>query len=63
MIKTRDEILSHIRADKNLSATFNGWKEEHQNEFLDFCSGVKGVSSFMIRFLKKFSIPSMHLTV
>jgi hypothetical protein len=43
MIKTHDEILSYIRADKNLSATFNGWKEEHQNEFLDFCSGVKGV--------------------
>jgi hypothetical protein len=43
MIKTREEILSYIHADKNLSATFNGWKEEHQNEFLDFCSGVKGV--------------------
>jgi hypothetical protein len=53
MIKTRDEILSHIRADKNLSATFNGWKEEHQNEFLDFCSGVKGVKLLYDSFFKE----------
>jgi hypothetical protein len=53
MIKTRDEILSYIRADKNLSATFNGWKEEHQNEFLDFCSGVKGVKLLYDSFFKE----------
>jgi hypothetical protein len=53
MIKTRDEILSYIHADKNLFATFNGWKEEHQNEFLDFCSGVKGVKLLYDSFFKE----------
>jgi hypothetical protein len=42
-IRTKGEILQEIRQNKELNDLFDSWKEEHQREFLDFTSGMKGV--------------------
>lgn len=43
MIKTRKEVLTEINQRPELMALFQHWKEEHQQEFLDFCTGVRGI--------------------
>ena len=57
IIRTREEVLNLIGEKEKLTNLFESWSEEQQEEFLDFCTGVKGVkNSCMILFLKKFSI-------
>ena len=43
MIQDRNEILTTIFVQSNLSEIFNSWSTEQQNEFLDCCTGVKGI--------------------
>lgn len=43
MIRTRESIMEQIEADRHLKSMFEQWGEEHQQEFLDFCTGVRGV--------------------
>ncbi len=42
MIRTREEVLNEIESKSRLKNLFYEWTEENQNEFLDFCTGVKG---------------------
>ena len=53
MIRTREEILRDIQQNINLTERFYSWKEEQREEFLDFCTGVKGVKCCMMHFLRK----------
>ncbi len=41
MIRTREELLGTIYGSRHLSELFFSWKEEQQQEFLDFCTGVR----------------------
>ena len=43
MIRTRKEILTYIEERQELQEVFESWSEERQEEFLDFCCGVRGV--------------------
>ena len=43
MLQSREEVLEKIREKKELSKMFDRWEERRQKEFLDFCTGVKGV--------------------
>ena len=43
MIRTREEVLNEIESKSRLKNLFYEWTEENQNEFLDFCTGVKGI--------------------
>lgn len=43
MIRSRKEVLNDIYEKKELADMFFGWEEKYQEEFLDFCTGVKGV--------------------
>ena len=43
MIRTREEVLNEIESKNKLKNLFYEWTEENQNEFLDFCTGVKGI--------------------
>ena len=43
VIRTREELLNEIYEKKELRAIFESWQEESRQEFLDFCTGVKGV--------------------
>ena len=43
MIQTRESIMEQIEADRHLKSMFRQWGEKHRQEFLDFCTGVRGV--------------------
>ncbi len=43
MIKSRNEVLAEIYASEKLKEIFEGWDESSREEFLDFCTGVRGV--------------------
>lgn len=53
IIRTREEVLNLIGEKEKLTNLFESWSEEQQEEFLDFCTGVKILYD---SFLKKFSI-------
>lgn len=42
LIRERKEVLKEIGENSGLYAVFTGWKPEQQEEFLDFCTGMKG---------------------
>lgn len=60
MIRTREEVLEEIRKSKKLSREFQRWTEEQQNEFLDFCSGAKGVKMLYDAFAKELLNPEVY---
>ena len=52
-----DEVLQLIRNRSDLSDIFDRWEETQQKEFLDFCSGVKGVKMLYDSFAKELLNP------
>ena len=46
MIRSRGEVLKDISGNERLWELYLSWKEEQQKEFLDFCTGIKGVKNF-----------------
>lgn len=60
MIRDREEVLFQIRSSETLSCVFNTWKWEYQEEFLDFCTGVKGVRILYDTFFKELFNPNIH---
>ncbi len=59
MIKTREEILGEIIAKKEMSQKFESWTKEQQEQFLDFCTGVKGVKLLYDTFFKQVMNPEV----
>lgn len=57
MIRTREDILTQINGSHKLSACFYGWTTEQRNEFLDFCTGVRGVKILYDSFSKEILNP------
>lgn len=57
LLHEREELLSTIRASPQLHKTFNDWKESQQEEFLDFCTGVKGMKILYDSFFKEVMNP------
>ena len=57
MIRTRMEVLEEIRSKPGLSATFRKWEEGQQKEFVDFCTGVRGVKLLYDSFFKEIINP------
>lgn len=43
MLRSREELLEEIHGNKGLEEIFIGWEEDRQEEFLDFCTGARGV--------------------
>ena len=43
MLPTKKELFERIQSDKELALEYASWKEKYQQEFLDFCTGEKGV--------------------
>ena len=52
MIRTKEELMSEIRKGSVLSREFYSWKQEARKEFIDFCTGAKGVK-MMYDFISK----------
>lgn len=57
MIQSRREVLAKIYQREDLLDTFDTWTSEQQNEFLDFCSGARGVKILYDGFFKEIFNP------
>ena len=57
MIKTRQTILDEINRNSKLCNIFERWEKNQQEEFLDFCTGVKGVKLLYDAFFKQIMNP------
>lgn len=57
IIRTRGEVLEELRENKELWKTFCGWKETCQQEYLDLCTGVKGIKLLYDTYFKAIMNP------
>ena len=53
MLRTREEVLRDIECSIGLTEEFYSWNNEQQEEFLNFCTGVKGIKLLYDAFLKR----------
>ena len=53
MLPTKKELFERIQSDKELALEYASWKEKYQQEFLDFCTGEKGVKVLYDSFFKE----------
>ena len=53
MIRSRKEVLEEIQGRRELMEVFGGWQEEQREEFLNFCTGVRGVKLLYDSFFKE----------
>ena len=57
MIRSREEILKEINENTFLKNIFYNWSEEQQMQFLDYCSGAKGVKILYDSYFKEVFSP------
>ncbi|WWR15992.1 PD-(D/E)XK nuclease family transposase [Lachnospiraceae bacterium JLR.KK008] len=53
MIRTKEDILSEVNSNRKLMNRFYSWTREQRKEFLDFCTGAKGVKVLYDSFSKE----------
>lgn len=51
MLWRREDILKYVDAHEHLKRIFNEWRPEEQKEFLNICTGVRGVKMLYDGFL------------
>ena len=57
MIREREDIKQEIRENPKLLEKYREWDKEQQEEFLDYCTGVKGVKVLYDAFFKEIMNP------
>lgn len=57
MLRSREELLSEIQKNERLKEIYGQWNPEQQEEFLDFCTGVRGVKLLYDSFFKEIMNP------
>ena len=57
VIREREEVLDEIRKNRVLWEKFGQWTEEQQEEFLNLCTGVKGLKLLYDGFFKEIMNP------
>nr|WP_295255738.1 PD-(D/E)XK nuclease family transposase [uncultured Blautia sp.] len=57
MLRNRDEILKEIDANVKLTDKFYSWKEAQRQEFLDICTGARGIKMLYDSFFKEVMNP------
>lgn len=60
MLRTKEELLNNIHSSENLLRQFEEWNPSQQQEFLDFCTGVRGVKFLYDSFFKELLNPEYH---
>ena len=53
MIRDKEEVEEIIQNNSNLKNMFHSWEEERQKEFLDFCTGMRGIKILYDSFFKE----------
>lgn len=59
-LRERQQILDDIVSKENLKTLYDTWNEEQQEEFLDICSGVRGVKMLYDSFFKEIFDPDVN---
>ena len=59
MVRTRGEVLTEIQSRPDLKNTFDNWEKQHQEEFLDFVTGTRGVKMMYDGFCKEILNPEI----
>ena len=59
-IRSREELLQRIRSDSDMMAIFDSWSVEQREEFLDMCTGNRGVKILYDQFFKEIFAPDVH---
>ena len=44
-IRTREAVLDEINHNPTVRPTFDSWEAKEQEQFLDYCTGAKGVKA------------------
>ncbi len=57
MIRDRKELLEEIHNRKDLKNIFDSWQKKYQEEFLDICTGMRGVKILYDSFFKAIMNP------
>lgn len=57
VLRENTEILEEIMAEPNLQTMYESWTKRQQKEFLDFCSGARGVKMLYDSFFKEVMNP------
>ena len=57
MIRTREEVWQEISEKEKLLEIYRQWNREQQEEFLDFCTGNKGIKILYDAFFKEILNP------
>lgn len=57
MIREREEVQAEIAKSRRLQDKFDGWDLEQQEEFLNICTGVKGLKFLFDGFFKEIMNP------
>jgi len=60
MLKSREEIQKTIDERESLTGIFYSWEKKRQEEFLDFCSGARGVKMLYDVFAKAILDPEKY---
>jgi predicted transposase/invertase (TIGR01784 family) len=60
VIRSRREVITEINANPNLKNVFISWKPEHQEYFLEFCTGIHGMKILYDTFFKTIFNPDDH---
>ena len=53
LIREREELLSEIKGNPKLREIYEEWNTKNREEFLDFCTGVKGMKILYDSFFKE----------
>ena len=57
IIREREEVMAEIRKSGTLHGRFDGWPKEKREEFLDLCTGAKGLKLLYDGFFKEVMNP------
>ena len=60
MIRTREQVLLEIRSDPALNARFEAFSKEDKKEFLDICTGERGVKILYDSFFRSVMNPELY---
>ena len=57
LIREREELVSEIKGNPKLREVYEEWSSENREEFLDFCTGVRGMKVLYDSFFKEVMNP------
>ncbi len=60
MIRTREEVLAEINSVPEQKVRYDNWSASEQQEFLDFCTGVRGIKLLYNGFAREILNPEVH---